>query len=129
MQFLFRLEGAPQAQATIEMLVSTTPIGTCSTPSKPSMIHVGLSLAPADALAIVIAPLQASKMSLGNQFQSLAVAPFIAPPLFIMPPFFASPTMPTMEQKEFERFMQLASSFFDGTPGDRAYPFLLESQG
>lgn len=47
-------EGGPPSPATVEILVSTTPIGPFSGPPELAMIHVGPSLAPADLTMTII---------------------------------------------------------------------------
>lgn len=71
---------------------------------------------------------QISRVSSGSQFQSLAIAVFIALALIIGPLLSASLAMSTAEQKSFERLVRLALSQFDATPGDRANDFLSECQ-
>lgn len=99
------LEGAPLATATVDALVSTTPVCPLITVLELTMIHVSYSSVLVDSpMTAMILPLT-SRSSFGYHFQSLAIALSVAPPLFMVPPSSTSPSMSTVEQKSSERFV------------------------
>lgn len=76
----------------------------------------------------IISPLQASRLILGTQLQSLPFAPSIAPTLLMVPLSSISLVVSTVVLNNFDRFVQLDSSHFDGTTEDSSYGFLSECQ-
>lgn len=102
MRLLARLEGAPPTPATIEIPVSTTPVGLSIVTPQVCYDSYGSFFSSSRPSCDNYYSTLGIQTKFGAQHQSLTIALSIALPLFMVPLSFASPVLTITQQKSFE---------------------------